>query len=114
MNNSLMVMTGTLRAFDGYDRWEKFPYRTFGSKEELEVLKEELENPLFSNKQYIHLEIRQATEQEKVLYLTQLQEQLLQHEKAYAEVLKQKQQLSTRIQEDKTKIRALEELKIPH
>ena len=43
MKNSLMVMTGTLRAFDGYDRWERFPIQEFGSLKELQNLKQQFE-----------------------------------------------------------------------
>ena len=114
MKNSLMVMTGTLRAFDGYDRWERFSIQEFGSLEELESLKQQFENPFYSNRKYINLEIREATEQEKELYKIQLEEQLYQNEKEYEKALKKKQELATLIQEGKKKIHALEQLKIPN
>lgn len=114
MNNSLMIMTGTLRAFDGYDRWEKFPYRTFGSKEELDVLKEELENPMFSKRKYLNLEIREATEQETTQYRNELQAEIVRHEKAYEKLSEKMHSTATLIQEKKEKIKQLEKLKIPY
>lgn len=113
MNSSLMILTGVLRAFDGYDRWERYPYQAFGSLEELQALKVTLDNPLFSNRKYINLEIREATEKEIILYKKELQKQLHQYEKDYQEVLQKKEDLSTLIQESKEKIASLEQLKIP-
>ena len=114
MRNQLMTLTGTLRAFDGYDRWEKTPIQKFGTLSELHILKEEMEAPTFLKRKYIDLQIREATEEETVTYRNQLEKELLNQQEEQKKLFAQLQDVTVSIEQRRQKIQQLEQIKIPN
>lgn len=77
----LYHLSGTIREFDGYDRWEREIFHKYGTRNELEQYKVELDKRTRRqpDKSYENIQISEATEEERKEYIINLEKENEKH-----------------------------------